>query len=66
MTSIVYLGHKISDRGIEPLQEKIQAILEMPGSKTLSDVQAHLGHVEGGCILCGCRVVVPPKKHEKS
>ena len=45
MTSIVYLGHKISDRGIEPLQEKIQAILEMPGSKTLSDVQAHLGHV---------------------
>lgn len=45
MTSIVYLGHKISNRGIEPLQKKIQAILEMPRPSNTPEVQAYLGHV---------------------
>ena len=45
MTSIVYLGHKISGRGIETLQEKIQAILEMPRPSNTPEVQAYLGHV---------------------
>ena len=45
MTSIVYLGHKISVRAIEPLQEKIQAILEMPRPSNTPEVQAYLGYV---------------------
>ena len=44
-TSIVYLGRKISGRGIEPLQEKIQAILEKPRPSNTPEVQAYLGHV---------------------
>ena len=45
MTSIDYLGRKISGRGIEPLQEKIQAILEKPRPSSTPEVQAYLGHV---------------------
>ncbi|XP_057873764.1 uncharacterized mitochondrial protein AtMg00860-like [Cryptomeria japonica] len=43
MTKILYLGHIISARGVQVHQEKIQAILDWPPPKTLSELRGFLG-----------------------
>ena len=45
MDSVTYLGHRISEEGIDPLKEKIEAIPEMPEPTNTSEVQAYLDHV---------------------
>lgn len=40
---VVFLGYKISDRGLEPDSNKVKAIAELPAPKKLKDVRAILG-----------------------
>ena len=38
MTEILYLGHVVSQYGVQVHQEKIQAILDWPPAKSLMDL----------------------------
>ncbi|XP_021364454.1 uncharacterized protein K02A2.6-like [Mizuhopecten yessoensis] len=40
---VVYLGHKVSEEGIQPVTEKVKAIQEMPAPTNLKELQAYLG-----------------------
>ncbi|XP_031330866.1 uncharacterized protein K02A2.6-like [Photinus pyralis] len=42
---IEFLGHKISSRGLEPAEEKIQAIIRAPAPSNVTELQAFLGLV---------------------
>ena len=42
-SSLEYLGHIISEHGIQPTSEKVRAIKEAPPPKTLSELRAFLG-----------------------
>jgi hypothetical protein len=42
MTKILYLGHVISAQGVQVHQEKIQAILDWPPPKTLTELHGFL------------------------
>ena len=46
INSVTFLGHKRSHKGIEPLPEKLQAILEMLKPTNITEVQAYPGHVK--------------------
>jgi hypothetical protein len=43
MTEVLYLGHIIGVKGVQVHQEKIQAILDQPTSKTLTKLKGFLG-----------------------
>lgn len=43
MTEVLYLGHVISARGVQVHREKIQAILDWPPPKTLSQLRGFFG-----------------------
>ena len=40
---IQYLGHLVSERGFEPLPEKLESIREMPAPRTAKEVKQFLG-----------------------
>ena len=42
---IEYLGHLISERGIEPMPDKLTAIKEMPAPRSLKEIKQFLGLV---------------------
>ena len=42
---IEYLGHLISDSGIEPMPDKLSAIKDMPAPRSLKEIQQFLGLV---------------------
>lgn len=44
-TKITYMGHEISEKGIEVDKSKIQAILDMPSPRDTKDLQRFLGMV---------------------
>ena len=44
-TTIDYLGHTISMAGIQPLQDRIQAILAIPQPRTLKQANAFIGAI---------------------
>ena len=43
MTEVLYLGHIIGVKGVQVHQEKIQAILDWPTPKTLTELKGFLG-----------------------
>lgn len=43
--SIYYLGHKISEQGLEPDKEKVRAIIDTPRPKNITEVRAFTGLV---------------------
>jgi hypothetical protein len=43
MTAVLYLGHIIGVKGVQVHQEKIQAILDWPTPKTLTESKGFLG-----------------------
>jgi hypothetical protein len=43
MTEVLYLGHIIGEQGVQVHQEKIQAILDWPIPKTLTELKGFLG-----------------------
>jgi hypothetical protein len=43
MTEVLYLGHIIGAKGVQVHQEKIQAIMEWPTPKTLTELRGFLG-----------------------
>ena len=43
---IQYLGHLVSERGFEPLPEKLEAIRKMPAPRTAKEVKQFLGLIE--------------------
>ena len=42
---IQYLGHLVSERGFEPLLEKLESIRKMPAPRTAKEVKQFLGLV---------------------
>ena len=42
LPSVEYLGHKISDKGIQPTEVKIHAIVEVPAPNNVSQLKAFL------------------------
>lgn len=46
LKNVKFLGHVISDEGIEPDQEKIQAMLETPAPTNVKELQAFIGLIE--------------------
>ena len=44
-SSIEYLGHRISSRGVQPLPEKVKAILSAPAPTNQSELKAFVGLV---------------------
>ena len=40
---VVYLGHKLTESGVEPLREKVEAIEEMERPKDKKELQSYLG-----------------------
>ena len=40
---IQYLGHLVSEKGFEPLQEKLESIHKMPAPRTAKEVKQFLG-----------------------
>ena len=40
--SVEYLGHKISDKGIQPTEAKIRAIVKAPAPNNVSQLKAFL------------------------
>ena len=40
---IQYLGHLVSERGFEPLAEKLESILKMPALRTAKEMKQFLG-----------------------
>ena len=43
---VIFMGHKISDRGIEPDARKVEAIRKMPTPKDVHDVRRFCGLVQ--------------------
>ena len=43
LPSVEYLGHKISNKGIQPTEEKIRAIVEAPAPNNVSQLKAFVG-----------------------
>ena len=43
LPSVEYLGHKISDKGLQPTEGKIKAIVEAPAPQNVSQLKAFLG-----------------------
>ena len=43
LPSVEYLGHKISDKGVQPTEEKIRAIVKAPVPNNVSQLKAFLG-----------------------
>src|SRR3569832_2418989 len=43
--SVVFLGHRISAQGIEPMKTKVTALLDMPAPCNVKDVRAFMGLV---------------------
>ena len=43
LPSVEYLGHKISDEGIQPTEAKIRAIVTAPAPNNVSQLKAFLG-----------------------
>ena len=43
LPSVEYLGHKISDKGIQPTEAKIRAIVKAPAPNNVSQLKAFLG-----------------------
>ena len=43
LPAVEYLGHKISDEGLQPTEGKIQAIAEAPEPQNVSQLKAFLG-----------------------
>lgn len=41
MKKIIYIGHIISEKGIEPEKSKIQTIIDMPSLKCVKDIQSY-------------------------
>ena len=41
---LTFLAHNISDQGISPLQDKVEAILQVPAPKDVTQLQACLGY----------------------
>ena len=48
---IQYLGHLISDEGIQPLPEKLESIAKMPGFSTIYG--RSFGSLNGEGLRCG-------------
>ena len=46
---IKYLGHLISEKGIEPMLDKLSAIKEMPAPRNLKEIKQFLGLVGYYC-----------------
>ena len=44
-TSIEYLGHIISEKGLQPTTEKVRALKEMPNPKNVAELRSFLGIV---------------------
>lgn len=42
---MVFLGHRISAAGVQPVAEKVQAIREAPATQTVSELKAYLGQL---------------------
>ena len=42
---VQYLGHYISGQGLEPIQEKLESLQQMPASTDLTEVRKFLGFV---------------------
>ena len=42
---VLYIGHKISDAGVEPDAEKIRVVVEWPAPSTLKELLSFLGFV---------------------
>ena len=45
LSSVEYLGHRISAEGIQPTQEKVRAIAEAPAPNNISQLRSFLGFV---------------------
>ena len=45
LSSVEYLGHRISAEGIQPSQEKVRAIAEVPVPNNVSQLRSFLGDV---------------------
>ena len=43
LSSVEYLGHRISAEGIQPTQEKVRAIAEAPAPNNISQLRSFLG-----------------------
>ena len=43
LSSIEYLGHKISEKGIQPTEEKVRAIVKAPAPNNVTQLKAFLG-----------------------
>ena len=41
--SVEYLGHKISEKGLEPLQDKVEAIMDTPPPRDVAQLRSFLG-----------------------
>ena len=51
----IVLGHKISGRGIEVDNAKIEVIAKLPPPKSIKDIRSFLGHV--GFYDCSLRIL---------
>ena len=40
---VTYLGHKVSKEGIQPLDDKVDAITNAPAPKNVSELKSYLG-----------------------
>ena len=43
LQEVIYLGHKISEKGLQPTQEKVRAIVEAPSPRNVSQLKSFLG-----------------------
>ena len=41
--SVVYLGHRIDEQGLDPVAEKLQALKEAPRPTNVSELKSYLG-----------------------
>ena len=46
----IFMGHKISERGIEVYKAKVDAIEKMPCPKDIKGIRSFLGHAFGGSL----------------
>ena len=42
---VTYLGHKVSKEGIQPLDDKVEAITNAPAPKNVSELKSYLGMI---------------------
>ena len=45
LSSLEYLGHRISEKGLQPTQDKVNAILEAPAPENVSQLRSFLGAI---------------------